>query len=118
MLLVEKPDGLGVKTVSLVVRVPVWWYIYASLTSPRWQQCEQGVPGRWPGWLCSYDFPCFFKATCVVDAFHGGELAADDALCCLHHPLEGFAISSGAAAEPGSDAAREDAFIGAPVEVG
>ena len=54
----------------------------------------------------------------MVDAFHGGELAADDALCCLHHPLEGFAISSGAAAEPGSDVAREDAFIGAPVEVG
>ena len=53
----------------------------------------------------------------MVDAFHRGKLAADDALLCLPHPLEGFAISRGAAAEPGSDAAREDAFSGAPVEV-
>ena len=59
-----------------------------------------------------YDLPCFFKATCVLDTFHGGELAADNV---LHHPLEGYAISSRAAAEPGSDAAREDAFNGAPV---
>jgi len=32
-------------------------------------------------------------------------------------PLEGLVISSGAAAEPGSNAAREDALDGAPVKV-
>jgi len=36
---------------------------------------------------------------------------------CLHHPLEGLAMRSGAAAEPGSNAAREDALGGAPVKV-
>jgi len=45
------------------------------------------------------------------------EMAADDALRCLHHPLEGVAISSGAAAEPDSNAVREDAFNGAPIKV-
>jgi len=44
-------------------------------------------------------------------------MAADDALRCLHHPLESLAISSRAAAEPGSNAAREDALDGAPVKV-
>jgi len=52
----------------------------------------------------------------VVDTLHGWEMAADDALRCLHHPLEGLAISSGAAAEPGSNAAREDAPNAAPVK--
>ena len=65
-----------------------------------------------------YGFLCFLKAVC----FHGGELAAGDALRWLHHPLEVLTtlwralISSGAAAQPGSDAAREDAFNCAPVE--
>jgi len=53
----------------------------------------------------------------VVDCLHGGEMAADDALRCLHHPMEGLVISSGAAAEPGSNAAREDALNGIPVRV-
>jgi len=53
----------------------------------------------------------------VVDALHSWEMAADDALCCFHHPLQGLAISSGAAAEPGSNTAREDALNGAPVKV-
>ena len=75
--------------------------------SPRRQQCEH-VLCLWPGWLWAFRI-----LQRVVDAFHRGELAADDTLRCLHHPLEGFAISSGAAAEPGSDA-----FNGAPVEVG
>jgi len=63
------------------------------------------------------DFPCFPKALCVVDALHGWEMAADDALHCLHHPLEGLVISSGASVEPGSNVARDDAFKGAPVKV-
>jgi len=33
------------------------------------------------------DFPCLPKASCVIDALHGWEMAADDALHCLHHPL-------------------------------
>jgi len=53
----------------------------------------------------------------VVDALHGWEMAADNVLRCLHHPLEGLVISSGAAAEPGSNAAREDALDGARVKV-
>jgi len=53
----------------------------------------------------------------VVDALHGGEMAADDALCCLHHPLESLAISRGPAAVQGSNVAREDAPNGAPVKV-
>jgi len=53
----------------------------------------------------------------VVDALHGWEMAADDALRCLHHPLEGLAISSGAATVPASNAAREeDALDDAPVK--
>jgi len=51
------------------------------------------------------------------DVLHGGEMVADDALRCLHHPLEGLAISSGAAAAPGSNAAREDALNGTPIKV-
>jgi len=53
------------------------------------------------------DFPCFPTTLCVVDALHGWEMAGDDALRCLHHPLDGLAISSGEDAEPGSNAARE-----------
>jgi len=53
----------------------------------------------------------------VVYALHSWEMAADDALCSLHHPLEGLVISRGAAAEPGSNAARKDALNGAPVKV-
>ena len=49
--------------------------------------------------------PCFSQASIVVDALHGREMAADDTLRCLHHPLQGLAISSGAATIPGSDAA-------------
>jgi len=44
-------------------------------------------------------------------------MAADDALRCIHHPLEGLVISSEAAAKPGTNAAREDALVGAPVKV-
>jgi len=61
------------------------------------------------------DFLCL--ASRVVDSLHAEEMAADYALCCLHHPLEGLVISSGAVAEPGSNATREDALNGAPVKV-
>jgi len=44
-------------------------------------------------------------------------MAADDALLCLNHPLEGLVISSRASAIPDSNAAREDAPNGAPVKV-
>lgn len=44
-------------------------------------------------------------------------MAASDAFGCLHHPLEGLAISNAAAAVPGGNAAREDALEGAPIEV-
>lgn len=63
------------------------------------------------------DFLCFPEPSCLVDALHGREVAANDALYCLHHPLESFVISSRAAAVPGSNAAREDALRGEPVEV-
>jgi len=63
------------------------------------------------------DFLCFPKASCVVDASHGWEMAADDALCCLHHPLEGLVISSGTATKPGTNATREDALDCAHVNV-
>jgi len=53
----------------------------------------------------------------VVDALHGWEMTADDVLRCLHHPLEVLVISSGAAAEPGSNASREDALNGVRVKV-
>lgn len=49
----------------------------------------------------------------LVHAFHSGEIAADNALRCLHHPLEGLVIRRGADA----NAAREDALYGAPAEV-
>jgi len=52
----------------------------------------------------------------VADALHSWEMAAD-ALRCLHHPLEGLVIRSGAVDEPGSNATREDALDGAPVKV-
>jgi len=52
----------------------------------------------------------------VVESLHGWEMAADDALRCLHHPLEGLVISSRAPAVTGSNAAREDALDGAPVK--
>jgi len=69
-------------------------------------------------WKYGYTVYTYFpKAWCVVDALHGWEMAADNALRCLHHPLEGIAISSGASAEPGNNAAREDALDGAPVKV-
>src|SRR4029434_6283207 len=61
--------------------------------------------------------PCFSQASTVVDALHGREMAADDTLRCLHHPLQGLAIGSGAATIPGSDAAREDALNGASIKV-
>jgi len=60
------------------------------------------------------EFLCFPKELCVVDALHGWEMAADDAFRCLHHPLEGLAISSGRTRQ---NAAREDALNGAPVKV-
>jgi len=90
---------------SLVSDVPV--------TSIR-RQREQSM--AWVAVVLD-DFPCFPKASCVVHALHGGEMAADDALRCLHHPLEGLVISSGAAAASGRNAAREDALNSAPVSV-
>ena len=63
------------------------------------------------------DSPCFTEALFCGRGFArrgGGQ--ANDALRCLHRPLEGLAISSGAAAVPGSDAARGDALDGAPIE--
>jgi len=54
---------------------------------------------------------------CGRSVWHIWEMAVNDALCCRHHPLEGLVISSGAAAEPGSNAAREDALDGAPEKV-
>jgi len=54
----------------------------------------------WPAWLQSAMIFCAFLRHCVVDALHGWEMAADDVQHCLHHPLEGLAISSGTAAEP------------------
>jgi len=82
--------------------------------STRWQQHEQSM--AWVPVVLD-DFLCFPKASCVVDALLGWEMAADDALHCPQHPLEGLTISSGAAAEPGSNAARDDALNGAPVKV-
>ena len=96
MLLVQKPYGLGEKAVcesgSPCSDAPV--------TSTRRQQCENSIV--WVA-VVLYDVPCFSKASRVVDALHGREMAADDMLRCLHHPLQGLAICSGAATIPGSD---------------
>jgi len=53
-----------------------------------------------------------------VDALQGWEMQPmmRSVLCCLHRPLEGLAISSRAAAEPGSNAGREDTLHGALVK--
>uniref|UniRef100_A0A0E9W9U9 Uncharacterized protein n=1 Tax=Anguilla anguilla TaxID=7936 RepID=A0A0E9W9U9_ANGAN len=86
MLLVEKPDGLGEKTVcesgSPCRDAPV--------ASTRRQQREQTI--AWVA-VVFYDFLCCPKASCVVDALYGGEVAANDSsigqwivyirLCCL-----------------------------------
>src|SRR4029434_5410250 len=98
MLLIQKPYGLGEKAVcesgSPCSDAPV--------TSTRWQQCEYSV--AWVA-MVLYDVPCFSQSSCVVDALHVWAMAADDTLRCLHHPLQGLAIGSGAATIPGSDAA-------------
>ena len=73
VLLVEEPYGLGVKTVfESGSECPD-----ALVTSTRWQQCEQTI-----AWVAGvlYDVPCFPEASCPVDALHGTEMAADDAL--------------------------------------
>jgi len=85
----------------------------ASVTSTSRQQREQSM--AWVAVVFN-GLPCFPMASCVVDALHGWEMVAVDALCCLH-PLEGLVISSGAAAEPGRNAAGEDARNGAPGKV-
>jgi len=104
LLLVEKHDDL--ESGSPCLDAPV--------TSTRRQQREQTM--AWVA-VIFYDFLCFPKASCVVDALHGWEMAANDVLRCLHHPLEGLVISSGEAAEPDSNAAREDALNVAHVKV-
>ena len=53
----------------------------------------------------------------MVVALRGGEMAAGEAQRCLP-PLGGLAVSSRAAALPGSPAVSEDALSGAPVQVG
>src|SRR4029434_7527287 len=35
---------------------------------------------------------CFSQASTVVDALHGREMAADDTLRCLHHPLKEHSV--------------------------
>src|SRR4029434_4857095 len=111
VLLVQKPNSLGVKTVcesgSPCSDAPV--------ASTRRQQCENSI--AWVAVVLN-DVPCFSQASCVVDAVHGMEMAADDTLRCLHHPLQGLAIGSGAATIPDSDAACEDALNGASIKVG
>ena len=98
MLLIQKPYGLGEKAVcesgSPCSDAPV--------TSTRRQQCEYSI--AWVA-VVLYDVPCFSQASCVVDAVHGMEMAADDTLHCVHHPLQGLAISSRAATISGSNAA-------------
>jgi len=70
---------------------------YGSRDAPvmftRRQQREQSM--AW-GALVLNDFPCFPKASCVVDALYGWRW--QPMMHCLHQPLEGLAISSGAAA--------------------
>jgi len=91
VLLVEKLDGL-------------WENVFESgspcldapVMSTIRQKCEQSM--AWVA-VVLIDFLCFPKALCVVDALHGWEMMP---FRCLHHPLEGLLISSGAAAKPGS----------------
>jgi len=49
----------------------------ALVMPTRWQQCEQSV--AWVA-LVLNDFLCFPKVSYVVDALHGLEMAADDAV--------------------------------------
>jgi len=108
MFLVVKPDGMGEKLVESGSPC-----LDVQVTSTRQQQCEQSM--TWVAVVLN-DFLCFPKASCR-NALHSWEMAADDAHCCLHHRLEGLPISSGAAAEPGRNAARKDAINGAPIKV-
>ena len=98
MLLIQKPYSLGKKAVcesgSPCSDAPV--------TSTRRQQFEYSIALVA---VILYNVPCFSQASSVIDALHGGEMAAGDTLRCLHHPLQGLAIGSGAATIPGSDAA-------------
>src|SRR4029434_10385857 len=98
MLLIQKPYSLGGKAVcksgSPCSDAPV--------ASTRRQQCEYTI--AWVAVVLD-NVPCFSQASTVVDALHGREMAADDTLRCLYHPLQGLAIGSGAATIPGSDAA-------------
>ena len=97
-MLIQKPYSLGEKAVcksgSPCSDAPV--------ASTRRQQCEYSI--AWVA-VVLYNVPCFSQASSVIDALHGREMAAGDTLRCLHHPLQGLAISSGAATIPGSDAA-------------
>ena len=98
MLLIQTPYGLEEKAVC-ESGSPC---SDALVTSTRRQQCENSI--AWVA-VVLYDVPCFSQASCVVDAVHGMEMAADDTLRCVHHPLQGLASGSGAATIPGSDAA-------------
>jgi len=72
-----------------------WMVVLAPVTSTRWQQCEQSM--AWVAVVLN-DFPCFPKASCVVDALHGW----DGSQWC---------------SKQGCNAAREDALDSAPVKV-
>ena len=71
MLLIQKPYSLGGKAVcesgSPCSGAPV--------TSTRRQKCEYSI--AWVA-VVLYDVPCFSQASCVVDALHGREMAADE----------------------------------------
>ena len=93
MLLVQKPYGLGEKA-------------FCKSGSPCSDDPVTSTENS-IAWVAVvlYYVPCFSQASSVVDSLHGGEMAAGDTLRCLHHPLQGLAISSRAATIPGSNAA-------------
>ena len=65
MLIVQEPDGLGVKAVS-ESGSPC---SDAPVTSARRQQCE-----KFTAWMAVVldDLPCFSQTSCVVDELHEG----------------------------------------------
>jgi len=89
VFLVEKPDGQGEKNNNVFASGSPRLNALVMLRSTRRRQLEQSK-----AWVAVNDFPCFPKASCVVDALHGWEMVANDALRSLHHPLEGLPYHS------------------------
>ncbi len=80
---------------------------------PWWQQTEEAVC-RVGGITCNAEG--FAGETGAVDVLEGGERDTNDLLSCSHYPLKGLAAGRVAGTIPHSDAASQNALVGASVE--